>query len=213
MNPFLVWKSLFLLAFCALLLLPSSDAQSQEAEEDPYAPIVVPKSKQSQGVQPSNLMNPNISLVGTVLGAWNGGEPGPEGSEPTAFGLQEIELGFQAAVDPYFRVDAFLALVGGGPEIVAEQLEVTTLRFPSGLQMQFGQLLAELGRHNTRHLETWHFADTTLAHLELLDGGISAPGIELSYLVPTGSRDFMLKLVAQGLYGASDGERGPRATL
>ena len=179
-------------------------AQSAQAQEDPYAPIIVPASAQTSTAAPSNDMNPNISLVGTMLGVYNGAETPPPGSEATRFGLQEIELGFQAAVDPYFRVDAFLAMPEGGPEIVAEQLELTTLGLPAGFQVKLGQLLPSLGRHNTRHLETWDFVDTHLTHQLLLDGGLSTPGVELSYLIPTGSRTLMLKVFAEALYAGGD---------
>ena len=56
------------------------------------------------GLQASNLMNPNISVIG-----WFQGEAGrryvdPGVSLPPALDLKEAEIGFQSIVDPYATV-------------------------------------------------------------------------------------------------------------
>src|SRR3989338_6691604 len=66
------------------------------------------------GLQASNWLNPNVSVIG-----WFQGEAGRRhghGTEdpPAAFTMKEAELGFQAVVDPYARADFFASFTGEG---------------------------------------------------------------------------------------------------
>ena len=174
---------------------------AQEAPDDPYAPIVPPASGEVESAEPSNLLNPNISAIASFAVAYfSGATFAPTGHDPsrTGISLQEIEIGFQATVDPYFRTDIFMALSEHGFEL--EEGTVTSLCLPIGLQLQLGKLLAEFGRHNQRHLETWEFADNNLPNRMILgDHGLGALGVELSYIIPTGNRSVFLRIVAEAL--------------
>ena len=174
---------------------------AQEDSDDPYAPLTPPQSGEIESAEASNLLNPNISAIATfALGYFSGNALPPSGHDPTRTGisLQEIEIGFQAAVDPYFRTDIFLALSEHGFEL--EEGTLKSLCLPTGLQLEVGKLLAEFGRHNTRHLEMWDFVDNNLTNRLILgDHGLSTLGVELSYIIPTGSRAVFLRVVAEAL--------------
>jgi hypothetical protein len=183
-----------------LIALAAPSARAQPEPEDPYAPLPLPTEQtQPQTAEPSNILNPNISAIGTfAFGYLSDDWLQPAGHDPSRTGanLQEVEFGFQAAVDPYFRTDIFLTLSEHGFEL--EEGTLKTLALPTGLQIELGQLLAEMGRHNTRHLETWEFVDNPLPNRLLLGGhGLSGLGGELSYIVPTGTRTVYLRLVGQ----------------
>ena len=189
-----------LTAILVMLATPSS-AFAQEEPVDPYAPIAPPPSGEIESAEPSNLLNPNISAIASfALAYFSGDTLPPAGHDParTGISLQEIEFGFQAAVDPYFRADIFAALSEHGFEL--EEGTITSLCLPTGLQLELGKLLAEFGRHNTRHLETWDFADNNLPNRMILgDHGLGGLGVELSYVLPTGSRAVFLRVVAEAL--------------
>lgn len=182
----------------ALLLLASPLVAS--AQDDPYAPIAPPPSGEVETTEPTNLLNPNVSAITSLaFGYFSGTTLTPIGHDPARTGitLQEIELGFQAPIDPYFRADLFLSLSEHGFHVC--EGTITTLALPTGFQLEVGQLAAEFGRQNPSHLETWDFADNNLPNSLLLGYKIHPLGVELSYLVPTGTRDVYLRIVAEAL--------------
>ena len=191
------------------VLFLSLPAWAQEAEEpDPYAPIA--PAPDTSAADRSNLLNPSISAIGTFALAYLGeGSPTPSGHDParTGFSLQEIELSLQAAVDPYFGAAVFLSISEHGLEV--EEATAWTTALP-GFQLEIGQLLAEFGRHNNRHLETWDFVDNHLVNAALLgEEGLGGLGVEAAYVIPTGSRDVFLRVLAAGIQaGASHAHEG-----
>jgi hypothetical protein len=82
---------------------------------------------------------PDISAIGSFAAVQDGydvgrfspreGAQGPSG-KPT-FLFQELELGLQAVIDPYFRADAFIAFTPGGASV--EEAYLTTLALPAGV--------------------------------------------------------------------------------
>ena len=138
------------------------------------------------------LMLPNISLILTS-GLWYFSDRPtrrPSGHDPTAnasgfrFQLQEIELAFQAAIDPYLRADVFFAL--GLDQIEVEEAYLTTTGLPAGLQLRAGQMYARIGRFNTQHfLETQPFVDAPLVNRHFFSSEqVRGLGAELSWLAP-----------------------------
>jgi hypothetical protein len=134
---------------------------------------------------------PDISAVGSFAAAWDGydvgqlspreGPQGPAG-KPT-FLFQELELGLQAVIDPYFRADAFISFTPDG--VAVEEAYLTTLSLPGGLQVKAGQFYAPFGRLNQLHPHTWDFLDAPLARGRLLaTETLGGPGADLLWLTP-----------------------------
>src|SRR6185369_11738575 len=95
----------------------------------------------------SNLLNPNVSVIG-----WFQGQAGDVVDRPgsRAFDLREAELGFQANVDPYSRADFFISV---NPEdgIDLEEGYLTLLTLPAGLSAKLGKFRNNFGKFNRTH--------------------------------------------------------------
>ena len=139
------------------------------------------------------LLLPDVSAIASFTGVYDGydvanlspdrGELyGPKG-QPT-FILQEVELGLQAVVDPYFRADIFVSFSPSGVEV--EEAYATTLALPGNLQIRAGQFFTPFGRMNQQHPHVWEFVDAPLARYRLLaQDTLSGPGLVASWLAPT----------------------------
>jgi len=102
------------------------------------------------GAQPSpaQSLNPDISVIVDFLADLSPTEPSFT-DDGQRFSLREVELGLQAAVDPFFRGDAFLAL--HGREIEIEEAYLTALALPGELQARIGRFALPMGRVNLTH--------------------------------------------------------------
>jgi hypothetical protein len=112
----------------------------------------------------------------------------PSGDDPAAlrdgFTLQEVELAFQAPIDPYLEGAVFLTIPNlGGIEV--EEAYLLTTALPANVQVKAGSFRSQLGRNNTQHLHLQHFTRRPLM-TPLLFGadGMRAPGLQLSVLLP-----------------------------
>ena len=105
------------------------------------------------------------------------------------FTVQNLELTFDGAVDPYFRGQANLvALLDSGGETIfeVEEAYLESVALPWGLQLKAGQYYAPVGRINATHPHTWDFVDQPLVIGRLLGpDGLRNPGAQLSWLAPT----------------------------
>jgi hypothetical protein len=138
------------------------------------------------------LLMPDVSAIASFTGVYDGydveklspdrGElHGPKG-QPT-FVFQEVELGLQAVVDPYFRADIFTSFTPDGADV--EEAYATTLALPAGLQLRAGKLFTPFGRMNQQHPHVWEFVDPPLARTRLLAREtLSGPGAVVSWLAP-----------------------------
>jgi hypothetical protein len=137
------------------------------------------------------LLLPDISAVGSFAAVLDGydlarqspreGAQGPSGKP--AFLFQELELGLQGVIDPYFRANVYISFSPGGASV--EEAYLTTLELPGGLQVKAGQLYAPFGRLNTLHPHTWEFVDAPLARGRLLaTETLGGPGVDLLWLAP-----------------------------
>jgi len=130
---------------------------------------------------------PDISVIGSLAVAYFKEEPtGEMGHNParTGFTLQEIEIGFQSVIDPYFRADVFLSINEAGVEL--EEGYATTLSLPKGLQIKAGKFLLPFGRQNSKHLEQWNFVNAPLISKYLWGPeGLNELGAEIAYTFPT----------------------------
>ena len=96
---------------------------------------------------------PDISLLGDLIT-----DLSPDGStqeDGTRFGIRELELGLQAAVDPYFRADAFFG-ISDLEGIAIEEAYLSTLALPYALQVRAGRWHLPMGKLNTTHRPELH---------------------------------------------------------
>jgi hypothetical protein len=96
---------------------------------------------------------PDISAVGDLVGDFS-----PKGSTQPGgerFGIREVEIAVQAAVDPYFRGDVFLG-VSDAEGIAIEQAYLTTTNLPYGLEARLGRYLMPFGKQNLTHRHDLH---------------------------------------------------------
>jgi hypothetical protein len=98
--------------------------------------------------------------------------------------MTEVELAFQAIVDPYARADFFLSAGPEGLEVEEGFITFTTL--PANLLLKVGKMRASFGKVNTLHTHTMPTADRPLVTDNLVGGeeGISDAGMSLSKLFP-----------------------------
>lgn len=157
-----------------------SQADSSTALSDQ---AILPPSPPGQSAAPqqaSNLLNPNVSLIGDFRG-----QVGHDFSPETrAFTLHEAELGFQAPVDPYARADAFIAV---SPEegVDVEEVYLTFQTLPLGLQAKVGKFRSNFGKFNRTHPPETSFSDRPLATEAFFgEEGLSGVGGSFSLLIP-----------------------------
>jgi hypothetical protein len=104
--------------------------------------------------QPRNpRLLPDISAVGDLIG-----DLSPKGStqeDGSRFGVRELELALQAAVDPYFRADVFLGF-SDAEGVHIEQAFLTATALPWRLEARLGRFLAPFGKQNTTHRHDLH---------------------------------------------------------
>lgn len=113
------------------------------------------------------------------------------GHDPTqrGFTVQNVEVVFEGAVDPYFRGQANVVLqIAPSGETVVELEEVyaTSTSLPKGLQLKVGQFFTEFGRLNPTHPHSWDFVDQPLVNGRFFGpDGLRSVGARLSWLMPT----------------------------
>jgi hypothetical protein len=134
------------------------------------------------------LLNPDIAGIVNFAGGWYSREEQTvkSGDDPaiSGFNVQELELAFQAVIDPYFRADIFLAIPNlEGFEV--EEAYATTMRLPANFQVKGGIFRAGFGRQNTQHLHNQEFVRRPQMNALFLGiDGLRAPGLEVNWLVP-----------------------------
>lgn len=152
------------------------------------------------GAQGANVrLLPDISLLGDLIG-----DLSPDGStqeDGTRLGVRELELGIQAAVDPYFRADAFLG-VSDLEGISIEEAYLSTLALPHGLQVRAGRFHLPVGKQNTTHRPELHTIEYPWVIQRFLgpEGG-KGTGVWLSKLFAPFGFYQELQLVAMDRFG------------
>ncbi len=171
----------------------------QPATPPPAAP---PSQAAPDAQQPppssSKVFNPDIAVVGNFLGAAG---HNPQVSTP-AFEMHEVEVSFQAVVDPYARADFFVS-IGQDGSVDLEEGSATFTSLPLGLLAKVGKLKAAFGKVNQMHNHVMPWTDRPLMTENLVGGeeGISDAGISISRLIP--NRLMFLEATAEFYRGES----------
>lgn len=119
-----------------------------------------------------------------------GGEHDPR---QRGFTLQQVELGFRGAVDPFFTGEAYLVYFldsEGESRFELEEAFATTRRLPfgledEGLQLELGQFFTDFGRQNPQHPHTWEWQDQPVVLSRFFGGdGMRQTGAQLRWLTP-----------------------------
>ena len=105
------------------------------------------------------------------------------------FTLQQAELGFAGAVDPYFRAETYIVYsldpIEGESVVEIEEAFATTQSLPWGLELEAGHFFTEFGRINPRHPHQWEWQDQPVVNTRLFGGdGMRAPGARIGWLTP-----------------------------
>jgi hypothetical protein len=159
--------------------------------------------------------NPDITLtLDAAAAAYSAKESlltGAHDPSRTGFNWQQLEMGVEAPVDPFFTFKSFIVFAPFGVEV--EEAYATTLELPWNLQARAGQFLTRFGRINATHPHSWDFVDQTLVVGKMLGSeGNRGLGAELSWLFPLpwyveaiGSfTDAAGDATARSFYGATD---------
>lgn len=105
------------------------------------------------------------------------------------FTVQNLEVVFEGAVDPYFRGQSniiFQIDKDGESFLEVEEAYLTSMSLPLNLQVKAGTFFTEFGRLNQFHPHVWDFADQPLVNGRFLSpDGLRNPGARLSWLAPT----------------------------
>jgi hypothetical protein len=174
---------------------PPAGELAQEFDDILAAPAPPSQTRKSTAPTGSGLMNPDVSVIfDGVAGAANrprassaGDDPdftGPAGKRTVGFAVQEVEVGFQSTVDPYFSANVFLTIPNlQGIEV--EEAYAVTSSLPAGLQVKAGVFRSAAGRQNEQHLHMQDFSLRPLVNQAYLGSdGLRSPGAQLSWLVP-----------------------------
>jgi len=105
------------------------------------------------------------------------------------FTVQNIELSFSGAVDPYFTGEAHIVYlidpVVGDTRVELEEAFLTTQALPLGLQLKGGFYFTEFGIINQTHPHAWDWLDQPVINTRLFGpDGLRQAGVRLGWLTP-----------------------------
>lgn len=143
-------------------------------------------------------LNPEISVVAMITPTWYSlNDPvvfAHNDPENTGVNMQEVEVGFQSVVDPYFRFDSFFSFSTEGVEM-EEAYGTTLFSMPLNSQLRIGRARAKFGRINQIHRHAQNFVTLPIVVAEFLGEHLNPTSVEASFLVPV---PWYLELSASG---------------
>lgn len=140
------------------------------------------------------LLNPAITAVFELTGATSLERE----DDVNSFDLSEVEIAFQAAVDPFTQVDLFLAFPADeSPEV--EEGYVSTFRLPGALQLKGGRFKTAFGKWNTLHSHAFPTVDNPDALSNYFgEESLRQDGLSLGVLIPNGWDLYMESITEVG---------------
>lgn len=121
---------------------------------------------------------PDISAVADLMGDFS-----PDGStqeDGSRFGVRELELALQAAVDPYFRGDVFIGF-SDAEGVAVEQAYMTATSLPLGIEVRGGRFLMPVTKQNLTHRHDLHTIEHSLVVQRFLgEEGLKGTGLWVS---------------------------------
>ncbi|RMF67648.1 MAG: hypothetical protein D6743_04585 [Calditrichaeota bacterium] len=180
--------------------LAQGAAPAQQPQQKTQAPAGISQQTLSARRKFFQNMNPNISVIGTILGAASSLDALDRNVD---LAFQEGEFSFQAAVDPYAKADVFISFgkeveaplvpepdtsepmgpSGLEPEI--EEAYVTLLSLPFSTQLKAGKFRSRFGKINETHPHAYNFINTPLMYTNFLGAdGLNDEGISINWLLP-----------------------------
>jgi hypothetical protein len=199
----------------ALAAQAKAKAEEQAQPKEQEQPEGQPKSSAAAFIQ--NRFNPDLSLVAdvalvgvnvddataaelTVPGFLDESE---RAGKSRGLNFNYLELGFAAAVDPYFDFFGVIALGAEGIEV--EEVYIDSRLLPLGFKLLIGKLLSSNGRLNGLHKHTWDFYDVPLVFEGLIGGeGLKNPGLRVTWTAPL---DFLLEVNLEAFQGVFEESR------
>src|SRR5262245_24958062 len=181
----------FVLTAAILEPRASSAQETAPAQETSPAPAPAPITVAS-GAAGKNYLNLSLDAL---IAAGASTEPNVTeletgGHDPIqrGFTLQNLELVFDGAVDPYFKGQANVVMqiaADGTTNVELEEAYALTSSLPHNLQVKVGQYFSEFGRLNPTHPHTWDFVDQPLVSgLMFGPDGLRSIGARMSWLMP-----------------------------
>lgn len=169
-------------------------------------------------------MNPNISVVGTILGNVTSFESTDRNID---LNFDEGEFAFQAAVDPYAAADFFASFgrheaafpvpgvpdgqeESGGLEPEIEEAYITLLTLPFSTQAKAGKFRSRFGKINETHPHAYNFIGVPVMYSNFFSPeGLVDEGLGISWLLP--NKAFFQELSLQVTSGPSEDASFTRA--
>jgi len=155
----------------------------------------------SQGFGPANFQLLDVSLNTLFSGGGSSAndddlsrlQAGEHDPRQRGFNLQQVELSFLGAVDPYLTGEAHLVYfldAEGESKFEIEEAFLTTQMLPFGIeehgfQIEAGHFFTEFGRSNPQHPHQWNWQDQPIVNSRFFGGdGARAPGFRIGWLTP-----------------------------
>ncbi|MFH1755086.1 MAG: hypothetical protein ABIA59_05230, partial [Candidatus Latescibacterota bacterium] len=117
-----------------------------------------------------------------------------DGAKNATFEFREIELNFNAYLNPFARADVFIGIHGTEGPVEVEEASATVLRgLPLSMQFKVGKYLLDFGKINTQHAHQWAWLEYPLMHQSFLGPeGARVVGANLSTMKPLGDNAITL---------------------
>jgi hypothetical protein len=160
--------------------------------------------QQTPGQVGGQSLNPDISAIGELLLDFSPGHAKTTSNDERAE-VREVELGFQAVVDPFFRADFFIGLHPEETEV--EEAFLTALQIPGGFQARLGRFHLPIGKVNLIHRPEQITVDYPWMIRQFFgDEGLASNGVGLSRIFsPLG---FFQELLVYGVGNLGSQEHG-----